>query len=69
MLTRPKPGDLGGGQDLLRDEEGWNSETKARLPAFRNLEIRKGDGIDLERQFCGFLHELKGARVNIKWTI
>lgn len=46
-----------------------NSETKARLAAFRNLEIRKGDGIDLETQFCGFLRELKEARVNIKWTI
>lgn len=62
-------GDFGGGQDLLRDGKAGDSETKARLPAFRNLEIRKGDGIDPERQFCEFSHELKEDRVNINWTI
>ena len=62
------PDDFGGGQSLLGDGGGC-SETKARLLVFRNLEIRKGDGIDLEREFCCFLHELKEARVNIKWTI
>lgn len=45
-----------------------NSETIARLPAFRNLEIRKVSGIDLERQFYGFLQKLIEAGVNIKWT-
>lgn len=57
------PGDSGGGQGLLRDGGVENSAAMARPPAFRNLEIRKEGGTDLENQVCGFLRDLKEARV------
>lgn len=60
------PGDSGG--QVSREMEKWGNRNTDRLPAFRNLEIKKGGGADLERQFCEFLHELKEVRINIKWT-